>query len=139
MRPRKQIILFSTNEITISLTRMLLETRYICKVHIATSIDEGNRIFQKLETAGREVDVVLIDGAWVTVAYQLRIDRQIPVVVFGIIPATAEYVAHYTVPSGPAEFSYRLLEAVKMACKRKRGPKVIRPVEKVPVVARQAA
>lgn len=139
MRPRKQIILFSTNAITISLTRLLLETRYACKVHMATSIDQGNKIFQKLETAGREVDVVLIDGAWVAVAYQLRISQYIPVVVFGIIPATAEYVTNFTVPSGPPEFSYRLLEAVKMACSRKRGPKVVKPVERIPIVARQAA
>lgn len=140
MRPRKNIVLFSTNETAISLTRLLLQTRSTCKVHTAATIDQGNTIFQKLETAGREVDVILIDGAWVTVAYQLRTEQYIPVVVFGIIPATAEYVANYTVPTGPAEFSYRLLEAVRLACKRKRGPKVDRrPVEKIPIVARQAA
>lgn len=102
MRPRKNIILFSTNETTISLTRMLLQTRSTCKVHTATSIDQGNKILQEIAAAGREVDVVLVDGSWVAVAYQLRVN-QVPVVVFGIIPAAAEYVANYMVPSGPAQ------------------------------------
>lgn len=139
MRPRKNIVLFSTNDITISLTRMLLQTRSTCKVHTATSIDQGNKILQEIAAAGREVDVVLVDGSWVAVAYQLRVN-QVPVVIFGIIPAAAEYVANYMVPSGPAQFNLRLLEAVRMACKRKRGPKTAnRPTEKIAVDARQAA
>jgi hypothetical protein len=94
---------------------------------------------QEIAAAGREVDVVLVDGSWVAVAYQLRVN-QVPVIVFGIIPAAAEYVANYMVPSGPAQFNLRLLEAVRMACKRKRGPKAVnRPTAKIAVDARQAA
>lgn len=122
MRPRKQIVLISKNEWVISLNRLVLETRMDLKVNGAKDYKEANSIMEDLAALDTDTFAILIDGPCCTEAYDLDGYLLVPTVVFGAVPEYAVGIGTYTVLNGKG-FSTRLLEAVKLACVRKRGPK----------------
>lgn len=109
MTPHKQILLCCCNELRANELRLVIETRIAAQVTITASLG--------VVFAVKDYDfhcAVLINGSKEVIDF-LRA-REIPTLEIGNAPSFADR----TVSGSMAE----ILEAVKIMCTRKRGPKV---------------
>jgi hypothetical protein len=118
MRPRKRICILATNESSESRLRFLLDV-HLFAVFASTQTDE---IAAKLRSGVHEALLVEFPGTFDVAA--LNLPYSLPIVGFGKPPLPHELIVNHIVIEGPA-FAARLIEAVKLATARKRGPRPI--------------
>lgn len=110
MRPRKHILLYCTNEFKATQLRMVMEVR----LRVDITIAEGAGAVAAIHN--NDFHCAVISGASVEFINILRI-KKIPSLEIGHSPSYADRVV-----SG--EHMMNILEAVRISCSRKRGPKV---------------
>jgi hypothetical protein len=108
MRPKKQILLICDNEFRAAELRLVIETRMLAKVTIATGIGVAVAVHEK-----DFLCAVLIHSDLEVIDF-LRA-REVPTLEIGRGPSYADRCV-----SGPM---MEVLEAMKIMCARKRGPK----------------
>ena len=116
MRPRKRICILATNESSESRLRFLLDI-HLFAVFATTRREE---ITAKLQAGVCEALLVEFPGTFDVAA--LNLPYWLPIVGFGLGSVPQGLFPHHIVLEGPA-FAARLIEAVKLATARKRGPR----------------
>lgn len=117
MRPPKRIAILCRDEDELRLLRFIVSSRGRYTVFGTSSLDELVVFLRSSEP-----HVLMIDGPDAFVSYVVRPVQDINTVIFGDVPEGANFVADQIAAAGP-DYYERVLEAVRLAAKRKRGPK----------------
>ena len=114
MRPRKKLCILATNEQTESRLRFLLDIHLFAVFASTDSVEITARL------QSDTYDALLVESPLVFDVRELGLNYRLPVIEFGV-PQLHSF-ADRVVKEGD-HFAARLVEAVKIATARKRGPK----------------